>query len=77
MVKDKKKVTDIDTSKNSYTETVLNQKSDTELDYLFIYLITDRDLSLEADNTYPSTRIFTNFYTTKIYIVHSLRHKKT
>ena len=44
--------------------------------YLFIYLFTDRDLNLEMDNTYPSTRLFTNFYTTKIYNVHSLRHKK-
>ena len=42
----------------------------------FIYLFTDRDLSLEPDNTYPSTSTFTNFYTTKIYNVHSLRLKK-
>ena len=35
MIKDgqgQKEVTDIDTSKNSYTETVLNQKTDTESD---------------------------------------------
>ena len=45
--------------------------------YLFIYLFTDRDLSLEADNTYPSTRLLPNFCTTKTYNAHSLRHKKT
>ena len=45
--------------------------------YLFIYLFTDRDLSLETDNNYPSTRLFTNFYTTKVYNVHSLRQQKT
>ena len=30
--------------------------------YFFIYLFTVRDLSLETDKIYPSTRLFTNYY---------------
>ena len=39
--------------------------------YLFIYLFTDRDLSLETDNTYPSTRLLLTFILQKytMYIV--------
>ena len=36
--------------------------------YLFIYLFTDRDLSLEMDNTYPSTRLLLTFILQKYTI---------
>ena len=47
-----------------------------ETETFVINLFTDRDLSLETGKTYPSTRLFTNFSTTKYYNVHSLRYKK-
>ena len=39
--------------------------------YLFIYLFTARDLSLETDKIYPSTRLLSNFLlqNNEIYIV--------